>query len=835
MTDLDLSLKIKVQDQASAGVQAVANKTKRVNEEIKNSTKQSENEQQQAKKKTAQVSQALATKAEMHAKRVAQAKKTLEIKTERDLQFELRKTQQAYQTLAKSGVASARDLAKAREAVIRKERELYTEMGKQPLGQRVANVGRGVAAMGAGVMAGAMVMREPVKKAMSYDRELAMVANTAFSDRDTEGRIAGKKQLHEAVKTAVETGGGTKEEALSSLNALLASGMKAETAISLLPTLQKGATATGASPEDLAAITISALQNGIKEADIGKALDMAIAAGQAGQFELQDMARWLPQQMAAASQMGLKGLEGFEALLIANQQARVTAGTNDEAGNNLVNLLSKITSKETVERLEKYKYTDQKGKKRSINYLKSMEAYKSQGKNSLEAFTSIMDDVIGSDAGYKKLQARLKNAKKEDRAKILDEMTTMAEGTAIGQIISDRQALMALLAIRNNVQLGQEVKESVAKSEGATETSYKVIADTNDFKTEKAKAQFEFGQMEGLSGFNNALGSTAETLSEYMSKYPDLTAAVAGAGTGIVALGAAALSAAGAISLLGRKNGGGLGGVDIGDLGSKSKGSPKMGGGKFGKALTWGSRVAGVVGVATMLNGDESEETKKVKSDYSSAVYAKSKGMATPEQEKTLYEQNKRSVEKYENAGWFTRLTMSESGIKKARQEIAIYEGKQAVNSTPSFATAGTAIGVAQMASQIGALATQQSAMQGQIGATSAILNQYQADFNAFGQTISTPSFATAGSAIGVAQMASQIGALATQQSAMQGQIGATSAILSQYQADFNAFGQTISDGIQAGLAAQSHTIDNRITVELDGAVIAENVSQRQFQFFKRG
>ena len=140
----------------------------------------------------------------------------------------------------------------------------------------------------------------------------------------------------------------------------------------------------------------------------------------------------------------------------------------------------------------------------------------------------------------------------------------------------------------------------------------------------------------------------------------------------------------------------------------------------------------------------------------------------------------KRSVEKYDNGGWFTRLTMSESGIKKARQEIAIYEGKQAVNSIPSFATAGAAIGVAQMASQIGVLATQQSAMQGQIGATSAIL--------------------------------------------------------SQYQADFNAFGQTISDGIQAGLAAQSqHPLINRITVELDGAVIAENVSQRQFQFFKRG
>ena len=228
MADLELSLKIKAQDQASAAVQAVANKTKRANQEIKDSTKQSENEQQQAKKKTAQVSQELAAKAEMHAKRVAQAKKTLEIKTERDLQFELRKTQQAYQTLAKSGTASARDLAKARESVIRKERELRAEMGKQPLGQRMANVGRGVVGVGAGVMAGAMVMREPVKKAMSYDRELAMVANTAFSDRDAEGRIAGKKQLHEAVKAAVETGGGTKEEALSSLNALLASGVAAD-------------------------------------------------------------------------------------------------------------------------------------------------------------------------------------------------------------------------------------------------------------------------------------------------------------------------------------------------------------------------------------------------------------------------------------------------------------------------------------------------------------------------------------------------------------------------------------------------------------------------------
>ncbi|MEN2812008.1 hypothetical protein EINOMIAG_01777 [Mannheimia haemolytica] len=60
--------------------------------------------------------------------------------------------------------------------------------------------------------------------------------------------------------------------------------------------------------------------------------------------------------MAAAKQAGLSSIEGFERLLIANQQARVTAGTSDEAGNNLVNLLGKITAKETNERFKNIEY-----------------------------------------------------------------------------------------------------------------------------------------------------------------------------------------------------------------------------------------------------------------------------------------------------------------------------------------------------------------------------------------------------------------------------------------------------------------------------------------------
>ncbi|MDO9755100.1 hypothetical protein Q7525_11385, partial [Glaesserella parasuis] len=57
---------------------------------------------------------------------------------------------------------------------------------------------------------------------------------------------------------------------------------------------------------------------------------------------------------------------------------------------------------------------------------------------------------------------------------------------------------------------------------------------------------------------------------------------------------------------------------------------------------------------------------------------------------------------------------------------------------------------------------------------------------------------------------------------------------LSNYQADFQAFGRSISMAIEAGLTSQSHTLANNITLEVDGRVLAEYVSNEQFNFNKR-
>lgn len=759
MAELNLALKLKAQDQASRVF-------RRAQSQITQSTRA-----------------------------MAQARERLGVRSEHKIQQEINHTIAAYNRLKRSGTATSRELARAAEATRSKIAGLNAEMGKTTWGQRLGNVGTAIASVGAGMAAGAMVMAQPMKKEMDYDRRLAMVSNTAFSDRDVAGRIAGKKELHDAVKSAVETGGGTKEEALGALDKLLASGtVKAETAMKLLPTLQKGAVATGASTEDLSAIAISAMQQfGISEDQIGAVLDKAVAAGQAGNFELSDMARWLPQQMAAAKSAGLSGMDGFEALLVANQQARVTAGTSDEAGNNLVNLLAKLTSKETADRFSKLEIKGKDGKTHGIDFIKSMENEKKQGKNSIEAFGSIMDMVIGEDKRYQALKAKLKTAKKEEQQSLIEQMTNLVEGTAIGQIISDRQALMALLGIRNNVELGKQVKEEVTNSDGATDKSHKVVISTNSAKVEQAKNAVEFAQMEGMKSFNNALGDAATKLAEYAKAYPYLTSTLTTAGTVITALSTAAIAASGALALLGVKRGGiGLSDVaDVaGNLGKGKNGLKIKGGGKLGSILS-----AGALFTSGLMIAAEQRPTEEAKEEE--------KAEAKTAQEKQLENQF------YGNAY---------GGKKPTTTHYAPQGFGYNKNSVWGMASRSGEVAEIVHKDEIAALRLERGT-----------LTQAQYDGRTRQSAVKIADIRNQGKDYSGLSVAAN-----DTDSALSRTLGDLSS-LDNYQADFQHFGQTISDGLKTAIESQNFTIQNEIKVDLDGRIVAEQTSQYQYQDLKRG
>lgn len=762
--DLENKLVLTAVDNASKVVKDTAKNAEKAFKDTERAAQQSGNAQAQSAQKATNETTTAHRKLEQsyrNIRKVNAAREVLDIRSENAIQREIEQTRAAYDRLKRSGVASQNELRRASEQTKQRIKELNTELGKSSFGDKAASVGRGLIGVGAGVAAGAMVMREPARNQMDFDKRLAMVANTAYSDRDVQGRIAGKKELFKAVEKAVNVGGGTKEDALNSLDTLLASGaMSADTAMNLLPTLQKAAVATGATPDDIAKIAISSMQQmGIGEQDIGKVLDMAVAAGQAGQFELADMAAWLPQQMAAGEPAGLNGLEGFKRLLIANQQARVTAGSSDEAGNNLVNLLGKITAKETNDRFKNLKYKDPKtGKEKGINFAKSMEHYKGKGQDSLQAFMSIMDDVVGGDKQYQELQNKLKAAKGAEQAKLFKELTDLVEGTAIGEIISDRQALMALLGIKNNIQLGQEVDKKVENSQDATEKSHAVVRNTNAHKVEALKNSNEFSQMKNFEQVNNVLGALSEQLAKYANEYPNLTQFLVGAKDAVFTFGAA-LAASSVLDLLRGGKGGksSVIGSVIETVATKGKGGLKVGAGGLGFTAVGLGLYAASEGYVPYMARQEAEKEKR----------------AEAEKKFIAQHSSKPSVFTYGNAAM--------GGIKPQHNYHGAYVVAERLNDNK----------IAQERGRQGTLS--EAEMKSRLERNQAIID---------GEI--RPS------------------------------VEATTGALSNYQADFQAFGRSISVAIEAGLTSQSHTLANNITLEVDGRVLAEYVSNELFNFNKR-
>lgn len=175
-----------------------------------------------------------------------------------------------------------------------------------------------VAQAGAAAAAGGYVLKSAAERPMAYGRKLALSANVAYGDKkDVTSRLAGQAEIDAGVRDAVMRYGGSPEQVLETFNTLVGSGAMGEgragvkSSLGALPFLQQAATGTGASADDLAKIYIAAKQNmGMSDKDAQIALSKGIKAGQLGGFEIKDMARWLPAQMASAANIGMKGSLG---------------------------------------------------------------------------------------------------------------------------------------------------------------------------------------------------------------------------------------------------------------------------------------------------------------------------------------------------------------------------------------------------------------------------------------------------------------------------------------------------------------------------------------------
>ena len=480
--------------------------------------------------------------------RLSLAREQLGMRSEKRIQLEISRTESAYKRLATSGKLSQDELSRAAEKTRQKITKLTNEMGKLTKEQQAAaqaakqfetaqgRIRNGVA-VGAGVAAAGYALKAPVMNAMSFDERLRYMANTAFRERDTSGRLIGATQLEGAINSSIKEGG-TREDAAGALETLLQSGMVGTTdAMSMLPALMKGQNASRASATSLAEIGIKAIKGfGIAPSEFSNILNMAHAGGKAGNFELENMAKWLPQQMAAAGAAGISGKAGFAKLVGINQGAVLNAGTKDEAGNNVVNMLQKLNSADSAKDVQK---------QLGINLSGHLQKRRGQGVDAIDAFVELLDKSVSKNTNYQDLQKKLKNSKNsEERTTTLESMARIAEGSGVGKLIQDRQALMGFMSYMNNRdfvnQVVKEVKANDVSAGGEIDKDQVVMKDSPMFKVREAEQQAAIAQKNAMDALTPTIGRIAEGFSDLSQKYPDLSAAVVGATPPMLAVGAAA-------------------------------------------------------------------------------------------------------------------------------------------------------------------------------------------------------------------------------------------------------------------------------------------------------
>lgn len=481
--------------------------------------------------------------------RMASAREQLGVRAEQTIQREIRQTEAAYQRLASSGKLSATEQARAYQAMREQVAGLKREMqGVVEQQGKLGRAGRGLVAAGSGAVAGAYVLNRPLTSIADYDLRLRNMANIAYTERDVAGRKAGMNEM----RSVIAKSGGNRDAAAEALDNMLASGeFEGDTgrkrAFDLLPVVMKYATAGNANPNELVNVALKAKKT-FNVDDPAKALEMALLGGQLGGFEIKDQSAWLPRQMAGASAAGMRGPAGLAKLIALNQSALATAGTKDEAGNNVVNFLNKLNAEETDKDFKKAGIKD--WRQRLVNGINS-------GRDAVDVFGDTIDSMVQKNPAYRKLQARLATETGEQKKATLEQMSKIIQGAVVGQISSDQQELMAVIAYLNNRKQQDSMEGRIrdVKPGEVSDTNLALIKESEAWKGQQFDNAIAEGQFDALKGLSETVGDAKLKLVEYAGQYPALSTALVGAGTAVTALAAAATAASLPLLMMGKGSG----------------------------------------------------------------------------------------------------------------------------------------------------------------------------------------------------------------------------------------------------------------------------------------
>lgn len=581
MSSNTLELIAKFKDNASQGLRRLMNETERSAAAQGRAWAQSSRQRQQA----------------------INAYQRLGIRSEQQIRREMQLTQAAYNRLARSGTLSQRELARAAEAnrqnIRRLNSELRSSSGQMGRWQRMMRGGGrafdAVTRGGAALVAGGYVLAQPVRRTMDYDTELRHVTNVAYAGKSMAEREAGMASINRTVMDAAYAGAATREDTLGAYSTMLSIGaVDGVTAQRLLPEIMKAATASNTSPEEVATFVSKAVELGVKESDVSELLDRAVQSGKDGGFEFTNMVRWMPQLL---SQMKAGGtpltMDNISSLLSKSQIAFMAAGSPDEAGNNMANLLAKLTSPDTINRAKRITINGEKG----FDFTRAMNKRQAEGMNSMDAIIDIAREIVDKDPRSRALMAQIQAAEGDEaKMQLLENQKALVDSTAIGQLVADRQALMALTPLITNRSKEAELMAGQKNASGVIQQDFDFLMQGSGMQAKRAGVSASRAEYDAFKGVSDKIGSGMDALGRWTKQNPDQAQVATGAGW----MAAAAAAARGVFSFM-------PGGSLLGFGGGSATGGGGAAGGTAGGLATGSLAMASLpligFGGATYLAG----------------------------------------------------------------------------------------------------------------------------------------------------------------------------------------------------------------------------------------
>lgn len=176
----------------------------------------------------------------------------------------------------------------------------------------------------------------------------------------------------------------TTTDLLAGVDVMTTMGASAQEAAGAIPAIGKTATATGSAIADLSGASVSAMQNlNVMPAQIQQMLEGMAQAGNAGAFEMRDMAQYFPQLTASARALGMRGVPAVNDMAAALQIARRGAGDASSAATNLSNFMSKIISPQTSKNFKKF----------GVDVTKELEKANKKGISPIQHFIEVLNKV----------------------------------------------------------------------------------------------------------------------------------------------------------------------------------------------------------------------------------------------------------------------------------------------------------------------------------------------------------------------------------------------------------------------------------------------------------